>query len=111
MKLPNTVPERGLYYHYKHDPAVPINSYAYEFLSLGFHTESDEHFVNYRPLYESAAVYKASKELGVPCIDNRPLRMWMGYVEISGIIKKRFTKITDPNLIAELERVRTQMNP
>ncbi len=109
MKMPTLVPELGYYYHYKHRPDGAVNTYAYEFLGVGFHTENDEHFVNYRPLYEEAAVYQASKKLGVPAIDNRPLLMWMGDVEVNGITKKRFTKITDPTIIALLDQIKTRM--
>jgi hypothetical protein len=111
MKLPEKVPEKGFYYHYKHDPNGSVENYAYEFLGVGFHTESNEHFINYRPLYESASVYRASKTLGVPCIDNRPLEMWMGDVTIGGVPRKRFAKITDPKIIMELETIRAIMYP
>lgn len=113
LPMPKRVPERGLYYHYKHDSNGPVNNYAYEVLGVGFHTEDDtrpgeEHFVVYRPLYE-ASVYRASKELDIPCFDNRPLEMWMGEVEKEGVIIPRFKKITDPDIIAELERIRAEM--
>ncbi len=111
--MPKQVPEIGFYYHYKHDTADVVNNYAYEVLSVGFHTESDvrpgeAHFVNYRPLYE-AAVYKASKELGVPCVDTRPLEMWMGSVEKEGETIPRFRKITDPEVIEALSKIRDEM--
>lgn len=32
MKIPTQVPERGFYYHYKHDPAGSVDNYAYEVL-------------------------------------------------------------------------------
>jgi hypothetical protein len=113
LPMPKRVPEQGFYYHYKHDPSGPVNNYAYEVLGVGFHTEDDtrpgeEHFVVYRPLYE-ASVYRASKELDVLCFDNRPLEMWMGEVEKEGVIIPRFKKITDPDIIAELERIRAEM--
>ena len=111
--MPKQVPEVGFYYHYKHDPAGLVGDYAYEVLGVGFHTEDDarpgeEHFVVYRPLYESS-VYKASKELGVPCFDNRPLEMWMGTVEKDGEIFSRFQKITDIETIKQLELIRDRM--
>lgn len=111
--MPEKVPELGFYYHYKHDPAGPVGNYAYQVLGVGFHTEDDtkpgeEHFVIYRPLYD-AAVYKASKELGVPCFDARPLKMWMGEVNKNSEVIKRFTKVTDPEVVRELERIRKEM--
>jgi hypothetical protein len=112
--MPARVPERGFYYHYKHDTNGALNTYAYEVVGVGFHTEDDPkpgeaHFVIYRPLYEEAAVYQASKKLGVPCFDSRPLEMWMGDVTKDGKTFPRFTKITDPATIAELERIREEM--
>jgi hypothetical protein len=110
IKLPAKVPEKGFYYHYKHDPAGLVENYAYEFLGIGFHSEEDGVcFVNYRPLYESAGVYKATLTLGVVCTDERPLEMWMGDVEKDGKIFKRFQKVTDPEIIAKLEKVRGEM--
>lgn len=111
--MPKRVPEMGFYYHYKHDPNGPVNNYAYEVVGIGFHTEADarpgeEHFLVYRPLYE-ASVYKASQELGLPCFDNRPLEMWLEEVEKDGKKFPRFQKITDPAVIAELEKIRGEM--
>jgi len=113
LPIPKRVPEPGFYYHYKHDPKGLVNNYAYEVVGVGFHTEDnvrpgEEHFLVYRPLYE-AAVYKASKELGIPCFDNRPLEMWMENVEKDGKTFPRFQKITDEKKIAELEKVRQGM--
>jgi hypothetical protein len=90
-----------------------VNNYAYEVLGVGFHTEDDcrpgeEHFLIYRPLYE-ASVYQASKELGIPGFDARPLKMWMENVEKAGETMPRFRKITDLAIIAELIRIRDEM--
>ncbi len=113
--MPQRVPEPGFYYHYKHDPNRLVNNYAYEVIGVGFHTEDDPrpgeaHFIVYRPLYE-ASVYKASKELGVPCFDNRPLEMWMGDVEKDGRKFPRFTKVTDPAVTQVLTKIRNEMYP
>ena len=113
LPMPQRVPEKGFYYHYKHDPKGPANGYAYEVVGVGFHTEDDvrhgeEHFLIYRPLYE-ASVYKASKELGIPCFDARPLEMWMEDVTKDGKTFPRFQKITDQTVIAELEKIRGEM--
>jgi|SRR3989344_482414 len=113
LPMPKRVPELGFYYHYKHDPNISVNNYAYEVVGIGFHTEDDPrpgeaHFLIYRPLYE-ASVYKASKELGIPCFDNRPLEMWMGEVTKDGRAFPRFQKIIDPSIIAELEKIRSDM--
>ncbi len=116
LPMPKRVPEPGFYYHYKHDPSGLLNNYAYEVVAIGFHTEDDAregeaHFMNYRPLYPDASVYKASQELGIPCMDNRPLLMWMGDVEKEGRTFPRFKKITDPAVIAEPLRIRDEMYP
>ena len=110
--MPKEVPELGFYYHYKHDPNGQVNEYAYEVVGVGFHTEvaraGEEHFLIYRPLYE-ASVYKASRELGIPCFDSRPLSMWMETVEKNGKSFPRFQKISDPLVIEKLAQIRKEM--
>ncbi len=108
MKIPTQIPEKGFYYHYKHDPAGPINNYAYEVIGVGVHTEDDcrpedENLMVYRPVYESS-VYKAGK-----LFDIRPLDMWMEDVEKDGKVIKRFTPITDEVVVAELEKIKNEM--
>ena len=100
--------EKGFYYHYKHDPKVSINNYAYEVLNIAYHTEihgwEESAMVVYRPLSESAGVYKIGKYW-----DTRPLAMFIEYVVKDGKEMKRFTKITDPKIISELEKIRDKM--
>ncbi len=108
MKIPTKVPEKGFYYHYKHDSNGPINNYAYEMVGVGVHTEEDcrpedANMVVYRPLYE-ASVYKAGK-----LFDLRPLDMWMGEVTKDDKTFLRFQKITDSKIIAELEKIKKEM--
>lgn len=102
------MPEKGFYYHYKHDPAGAFNNYAYEVIGVGHHTEDDatprdQYLVIYRPLYE-AFVYKLGK-----LFDARPLSMFMESVEMDGITRPRFARITDPELIRRLETKRDEM--
>lgn len=109
MKIPDKVPEKGFYYHYKHDPNGAINNYAYEFLGVGCHTEEDSrpedmNMAVYRPIYKDAFVYKAGR-----LFDLRPLEMWMGNVDKDGKIFSRFTKITDPKVISELEIIKAEL--
>ena len=52
MKIPTKIPEKGFYYHYKHDPAGPMNNYAYELVGIGIHSEED-----CRPEDSNMAVY------------------------------------------------------
>jgi len=108
LKIPEKVPENGFYYHYKHDRAGEINNYAYEVIGVGHHTEDDsrpidQHLVVYRPLYESS-VYKAGK-----MFDIRPLSMFLEEVTKDGKTFPRFKKITDPELISKLEKIRGEM--
>ena len=113
LPLPKKVPAPGFYYHYKHDSKIDVTNYAYEVVGVGFHTEDnarpgEEHFLIYRPVYE-ASIYKTSKELGIQCLDCRPLTMWMEDVTKDGKTFPRFNKITDPSIIKELEKVRAEM--
>ena len=108
MKIPDRVPEKGFYYHYKHDPSKSLNDYAYEVVGVGVHTEDDcrpedANMVVYRPLYEST-VFKVGK-----LFDLRPLEMWMGNVEKDGKTFPRFQKITDEKIISELEVIKQKM--
>ena len=108
MKIPHRIPEKGFYYHYKHDPNGPVSNYAYEVMGVGCHTEDncrpeDANMVVYRPLYP-ATVYSAGK-----FFDLRPLEMWMGMVNKGGNIVSRFTKITDPEIIAQLKSIKKKM--
>lgn len=60
--------------------------------------------VVYRPLYETAGVYKAGK-----LFDLRPLKMFMEYITKEGKTFPRFKKISDEAVIKELGRFRAQM--
>ena len=108
IKISEKAPEKGFYYHYKHDPNGLLNNYAYEVMGVGHHTEDDcrpedANMVVYRPLYE-ASVYKAGK-----MFDLRPLEMFMQNVTKDDKTFPRFRKITDPVVIDQLKMIRTQM--
>ena len=108
MNFPTTVPEKGFYYHYKHEPEGEVNNYAYEVFGVGIHTEDDcrpEDFsqVVYRPLYE-ARVFTEGK-----LFDLRPLEMFMENVTKDGKTFPRFAKITDAKVIATLESIKREM--
>ena len=103
VTIPKVRPENGFYYHYKHTSG-DINNYAYEVVGVGHHTEDEvTNFVIYRPLYESS-VYLAGK-----MFDVRPLEMFMEEVTKDGKTFPRFTKITDPEIITKLEKVKGEM--
>lgn len=105
------MPERGFYYHYKHDPEASFNNYTYEVMGVGHHSESDcrpedQHLVVYRPLYKDAFVYRNGK-----MFDVRPLGMFMESVTKDGVEKSRFTKIEDTDVIEKLKELREEMYP
>ena len=109
MNIPTKVPEKGFYYHYKHDPSLKVSNYAYEVVGVGVHTEEncrpeDSSMVVYRPLYKDANVFKAGK-----LFDLRPLEMFMYDVSKEGKTFSRFTKITDAKVVAELEAIKKTM--
>lgn len=101
-------PEPGFYYHYKHDPNGDVGNYAYEVLNIGHHTEieglEESAMVVYRPLYESAGVYKIGKHWDV-----RPLGMFMESVVKDGKEMQRFRKINDPEIISKLKKIREKI--
>jgi hypothetical protein len=103
MKVPTIISEKGFYYHYKHDPTLSINNYTYELIGVGLHSEADENFAIYLPIYESRS-YKAGKFLVA-----RPLDMFMENIEKDGKTMKRFTKITDEAVIAKLKEIKTKL--
>lgn len=108
MKIPTNVPERGFYYHYKHDAAQGVNHFAYELVGTGVHTEDDcrhedSAMVAYRPLYESE-IFTAGKLLYL-----RPLEMWVGNVTKNEKTFPRFEKIVDEKIISELEAIKEKM--
>lgn len=107
--MPTKFPEKGFYYHFKHDPKGPVNKYAYELVGVGRHTEDDcrpedTYLAIYRPLYEEARAYKEGK-----IFDARPLAMFTEMVTRDGKTFPRFQKISDADVIAELQTVGRKM--
>mgnify|MGYP000240232230 CR=1 FL=1 len=96
------IPERGFYYHYKHEDARGFTHHAYEVLGLSRHTEDETFLVRYRPLY-SERTYLGDADQSV-----RPLDLWFTQVEWNGETLPRFTRVTDPVLLEKLIAVRTQ---
>ncbi len=100
--------EKGFYYHKKHDPAKGIFDAAYEVLGSAFNTESGgaghtddptdflaDEMVVYRPLFHGSMLEKNGRDFWI-----RPIAMFT---------PDRFSKITEPTIIAELEKVRDDM--
>jgi len=105
------VPEPGYYYHFKHDPDGPLNNYAYYIYGVGHHTEDDcrpeDTFMQvYRPLYEASYAFRNGG-----MFDLRPLHMFYQPAMREGREVPRFTRITDPRVIAELQAVKARMYP
>jgi hypothetical protein len=96
------VPEKGFYYHYKHDPKGDLYNYIYEVVGVGRNTEEKTLTVLYRPLYESDWMRPVDYQ-------SRPLPMFMENLMKDGVEVPRFTKITDPELIKKLEIIRDEM--
>lgn len=108
---PENRPEPGYYYHYKHDPAGPLNNYAYYIYGIGHHTEdncrAEDAFMQvYRPLYEASY---ACRNGGL--FDLRPLHMFYDPATLHGRPVPRFTRITDPDVIAALRAIRARLYP
>lgn len=111
MKFPteNEIPEKGYYYHYKHDPSLSVNNYAYELIDVGVHSEDDcrpidANMAVYKPLYKESGVYQHGKVLIL-----RPLEMWLGEVVKNGKTVKRFEKISNEKIISELNKIKKEM--
>jgi hypothetical protein len=102
MDILNNIPAKGFYRHYKHDPKGGPFNYMYEVVGIGRNTEDDTYAVLYRPLYKSDWMPPADYQ-------SRPFEMFIENVEKEGISMSRFTLITDPNLISQLEDERTQL--
>ncbi len=102
MKIPDKVPEKGFYYHYKHDPSKAFNDYAYEVVGVALHSENKERTVLYRPLYKNTYLDGAN-------FSARPLAMFMEDVEKEGKVIPRFSQIDDLVIIEKLEKIRREM--
>ena len=91
MKLP----QKGFYYHYKHNPKLGINDHAYEVIGVARHSEDHSYVVVYKPLYKSEFSAKVDY-----CV--RPLEMFMEEVSVNGNEMPRFRKIDDADVIQKI---------
>lgn len=96
------IPEKGFYYHYKHNHAESVNNYAYEVVGVAMHTEERSYTVLYKPIYKNDFLEPAD-------FCARPLDMFLENVEINGQIAPRFTKITDQGIIDELIKIKANL--
>ncbi len=104
MDVSVTIPQKGFYVHYKHDPQGTFNNYVYEVIGLGRNTEDKTYTVLYRPVYKNEWMYPAEYQ-------SRPYEMFFDRVIKNGNEMKRFDLITDLELIAKLEVVRDELYP
>jgi len=108
---PKELPQPGYYYHFKRDPHGPVNNYAYYIYGVGHHTEdgcrsADAFMQVYRPLYEDSYAYRNGG-----LFDLRPLHMFFDPATLNGQTVPRFTRITDPDVIARLAAIKARMYP
>lgn len=94
--------EAGFYTHYKHNPQKDPHDHMYEVVGIVRNTEEKNYSVLYRPLYKNDWFAPAMYQ-------SRPLDIFINDEIVDGIPVKRFTKITDPQLISELKKVREEM--
>lgn len=103
LKTPDDAPVPGFYYHFKHDPNGPETAMAYEVMGIGWHTETGEYSVMYRPLYEESGAY-AEKLTYL-----RPVSMFVDIVDKPEYHGPRFTHIEDAALIERLTTIRDRL--
>lgn len=83
-----SIPVKGVYYHYKHDPNGEINNFAYEVLGVAQDTETGKFSVVYKPLYK----IKSQEPIDFFV---RPLKMFNEEIEVSSKLVRRFSLVTD----------------
>ena len=93
--MPSNPQPGDYYYHYKHNPAKDALNYAYQIVGLALHSETEEVFVAYRPLYSPNHVWDHNCDFYV-----RPLNMFLdeNFVSNGQIIPQRFRKIEGQEL-------------
>ena len=103
IKIMSTNIQGRFYYHFKHNPKVSVNNYAYEVIGLAKHTETGEITVVYRPLYENEWLQ------GEASLFSRPLAMFIDTVNKPEYTGPRFRLIEDPDIKLKLNDIRDQM--
>jgi len=93
-------PQTGeYYYHFKHTPDS-VENYAYKVIGTGIHSETEEIFVIYKALYKGG--WTEEKEVNFTI---RPLSNFTETIDRDGKIFKRFTRITDVEVIKKLQEI------
>lgn len=94
---------QGFYYHFKHNPEVSINNYAYWLVGIAKHSENEEFTVIYKPMYKN-------EWLGEAELMSRPIEMFTDMVEKPEYSGPRFKLIEDPEIIAKLSILRDNLD-
>lgn len=93
MKNSSEITAGSFYYHYKHDAKGEINNFAYEIIGTAMHTETENFFVIYKPLYPNEQKLFA-----------RPIELFTDVVIVEDKEIPHFTLITDIEVIESLQR-------
>ena len=91
--------QKGFYYHFKHNPGISLNNYAYKVIGTAKHSETEEVTVIYKPMYKN-------EWLGEAELMSRPIDMFLDTVEKPEYSGLRFRLIEDPEIIAKLSDIR-----
>jgi len=104
------IPEKGFYYHYKHDSNKGVSDHAYFVLGVAKDTEDDcEEDFRYEVIYQP--LYDLSEFLGEKIdLCKRPLEMFMDTKEVDGKMIERFQKINDLETIKKLQDIRSEID-
>ncbi len=101
--------KKGFYYHFKHDRNGPINNCAYEVLGAAINSDFEEDDLGYtgviyRPLYVNELLAKEGSSFF-----RRASADFISEKVNNGIAVKRFTEISDREVISKLEAIRDEM--
>ncbi|MEY3783933.1 MAG: hypothetical protein RLZZ230_255 [Candidatus Parcubacteria bacterium] len=94
MKNSHKIATGDFYYHYKHNPEGEINNFAYGIIGTALHTETENLFIIYKPLYQTEHKLFA-----------RPHELFTGAVILDDVEIPRFSQIFDPNVISKLKTI------
>lgn len=94
--------KKGFYYHFKHNPNLSVNNYAYKLVGIAKHSETEEITVIYRPMYKN-------EWLGEAELMSRPIDMFMDTVDKPEYTGPRFRLIEDPEIISKLNDISVEL--
>ncbi len=94
--------QKGFYYHFKHDPNLSINNYAYRLVGIAKNSETEEVTVIYKPMYKNKWLSEAE-------LISRPIDIFMDTVNKPEYTGPRFRFIEDPEIIAKLNDMRVEL--